>query len=215
MSIPDELSSTPGAPFKKRRGLWFRILRTTLVLVMVVAGWLALTAWRISSFGANDRAQNSDCVIVLGAAAYDTKPSPVFIERINHAISLYRAGTVRKIIFTGGYGTNAPHAESTVARDFAIAHGIPSADILTETISRTTQQNLAEALRIMNEHELHTAVIVSDPFHLKRASLIASELGIKAVTSPTPTSRYRTWKPRLKFLVREVYFYHHYLFKGD
>jgi len=214
MSTPEELPA-PGGTFKKKRGLWFRILRTALALILIVSAWLALTAWRISSFGSEDRAQNSDCAIVLGAAAYDTRPSPVFEERIKHAITLYRAGTVRKIIFTGGYGTNAPHAESSVARDYAVAQGVAAEDILIETSSRTTQHNLAEALRIMNDHDLYTAVIISDPFHLKRASLIATELGIKAVTSPTPTTRYRGWKPRMRFLMREVYFYHHYLFNGD
>lgn len=65
------------------------------------------------------------------------------------------------------------------------------------------------------DHAKKSAIIVSDPLHLKRASVMADDLGISAVTSPTPSSRYRSLKTKLGFLVREVHFYNHYAVTGN
>jgi uncharacterized SAM-binding protein YcdF (DUF218 family) len=176
--------------------------------------WLVAVAGWISWFGSRDGSRPSDCAIVLGAAAYGNKPSPVFAERINHAVELHRRGIVRYLLFTGGRVTAADKSESTVARSHALAAGVPADAILTEEVSRTTGQNLMEAQRVMGLHGLKSAVIVSDPLHLKRASSMAHDLGIEAVTSPTPTSRYRSFGAKAGFLMREVFYLHGYWFTG-
>jgi uncharacterized SAM-binding protein YcdF (DUF218 family) len=176
--------------------------------------WLVAVAVWISVFGARDASRPSDCAIVLGAAAYGNKPSPVFAERINHAVELHRAGVVKYLLFTGGRVTAADKSESAVARTHALAAGVPVDAILAEDVSRTTGQNLLEARRVMALHGLKTAVIVSDPLHLKRASSMAHDLGIDAVTSPTPTSRYRSFGAKAGFLMREVFYLHGYWFTG-
>jgi uncharacterized SAM-binding protein YcdF (DUF218 family) len=191
-----------------------RWLRGVGILTLVVALWLGAVAGWIVAFGDSDRARPSDCVIVLGAAAYGSKPSPVFAERINHAVALYQSGMVKHLLFTGGSVIEADQSESAVARNHAIAAGVPATAILTESQSRTTAQNLVQAKGVMQEHGLKTAVIVSDPLHLKRAASMAADLGISAVTSPTPTSRYRTWKVKAGFLIREVFYLHGYWFTG-
>jgi uncharacterized SAM-binding protein YcdF (DUF218 family) len=189
-----------------------RIRKSFLWFFLTICVWLAFIAASIWNYGAQDHAVKSDYAIVLGAAAYHKNPSPVFKERIDHAILLYHQGLVSKIIFTGGYGVGAPYAESEVAEKYALRNGVKKVDILIETRSRSTVNNLIEAKALMNSGGLNTAIIISDPLHLKRASIIAKNLNIAAVTSPTPTSRYRSFKAQFKFLVREVYFYHYYLF---
>jgi uncharacterized SAM-binding protein YcdF (DUF218 family) len=176
--------------------------------------WLAGVAGWIAVFGGRDRSRPSDCAIVLGAAAYGNKPSPVFAERINHAVGLHRSGVVDYLIFTGGRVAASDKSESAVARTHAMAAGVPAEAILTEDVSRTTGQNLQEARRVMELHGLRTAVIVSDPLHLKRAASMAGDLGIDAVTSPTPTSRYRSFGAKAGFLVREVFYLHGYWVTG-
>lgn len=151
---------------------------------------------------------------MLGAAVVGAAPSPVFEERIKHAVELHRAGQVRTLIFTGGLGTGERHAESTVGQRYALGLGVPAQDIATETRSRTTHGNLYEARRIIRARRLRSAVIVSDPLHLKRALKMGRDLGIQASGSPTPTTRYRTWRTKSGFLLRELYFYHHYLVTG-
>jgi uncharacterized SAM-binding protein YcdF (DUF218 family) len=197
-----------------KRGLVRRWLRRTGIAVLVVVLWLGCVAAWIAAYGSSDHARPSDCAIVLGAAAYGSKPSPVFAERINHAVALQQAGTVKYLLFTGGAVIDADQAESKVARAHAMAAGVPAGAILTESRSRTTGQNLEEAKRVMQAKGLRTAVIVSDPLHLKRAAAMAQDLGIEAVTSPTPTSRYRSFKVKAGFLIREVFYLHGYWFTG-
>jgi len=177
--------------------------------------WLVVVGAVIWNFGDEDNAENSDCIIVLGAAAYGDKPSPVFEERIKHAIALFQKGGAPIIIFTGGRGEGASHAESEVGASYAVAKGVNRAAISIEKRSRTTNQNLMEAKNLMDTAGMKSAIIVSDPLHLKRASMMADDIGILAVTSPTPTTRYRSLRTKLGFLVREIYFCHHYAVTGD
>ncbi|MBK1833918.1 YdcF family protein [Roseibacillus ishigakijimensis] len=107
--------------------------------------WVLFVAVSIWSHGNKDFAQKSDCLIVLGAAVQGEQPSPVFEERIQHGLTLFRADMAPILIFTGGFGPGASHAESEVAASYAQASGIPEDAILTENRSRTTSQNLAQA----------------------------------------------------------------------
>ncbi len=188
-----------------------RLSKILFWLALILMSWPIVLGTIIWQFGHIDYARKSDVAIVLGAAAYHTKPSPVFKERIRHAITLFEAGQVPKIIFTGGYGNGAPYAESEVGAAFAVKAGVDETAILTETRSRSTRQNLLEAKALMDMANLSTAIIVSDPLHLKRAAILAKDIGISAVTSPTPTTRYRSFNKKFEFLRREIYFYSRYL----
>lgn len=179
------------------------------------AVWCVILATMIWRSGTRDHAARSDCIIVLGAAVNGTTPSPVFAERIRHGVDLYHSRLAPKLIFTGGVGEGEKHSESSVGRAIAIQRGVPSDDILIEEQSRTTLQNLAEARAVMRKNGLRSAIIVSDPLHIKRAMLMAEGLGMEAVSSPTPTTRYRSLQTKLGFLVREMYFFHHYLITGN
>jgi uncharacterized SAM-binding protein YcdF (DUF218 family) len=190
---------------RKKRG----VLGWTWRLLVLLVLWLVGVAGYIAWTGQRDDARPSDAIIVLGAAAYDAKPSPVFEERIRHGIDLYKRGLAPKIIFTGGYGgVGARFSESQVARRYALRNGVPDKAILIESVSRNTHDNLRQASRLMQQHDLHRVVIVSDPLHMARALRISRELGIQAVGSPTPTSRFRTFATRWRFLAAEVYFFH-------
>ena len=190
---------------KPRRG----VFGWTWRLLLVVLFWLAGVAAYITWVGQRDDARPADAIIVLGAAAYDAKPSPVFEERIRHGIDLYKRGLAPKLIFTGGYGgTGARFSESQVARRYALRQGVPDKAILIESLSRNTHDNLRQASLLMQQHQLHDVIVVSDPLHMARALRISKELGIRAVGSPTPTSRFRTFATRWRFLLQEVYFFH-------
>jgi len=191
------------------------IKRVGLGLIIAVTLWCVIVATSIWRYGNHDNAVKSDCIVVLGAAVEGENPSPVFAERIRHGIDLYGTGYAPKLIFTGGYGEGQKFSESGVARSVAKKRGVPADDIYTEEKSRTTQQNMAEAAALMKTHNLKSAIIVSDPLHMKRAMLMADDFGIQAVSSPTPTTRYRSLRTKLGFLVRELYFVHHYAFTGN
>jgi len=184
-------------------------------MLVAFLSWLVILGTIVWRYGTYDRAAKSDCIIVLGAAVRGTTASPVFEERIRHGISLYQSGYASKLVFTGGIGDGQVHSESGVGRSIAIQQGVPSTDVLVEENSRTTQQNLSEAQSVMRQHGIESAIIVSDPLHMKRSMMMAEDLGIAASSSPTPTSRYRSLKTKLGFLLRELYFIHHYFVVGD
>lgn len=182
--------------------LGWRLLLAALIWLLAVAGWVV---W----VGHDDQARPSDAIIVLGAAAYDARPSPVFEERIRHGLALYRQGLAPRLIFTGGFGgASARFAESEVARRYALRHDIPDEAILIETQSRSTRQNLIYARDLMREHGIRRVILVSDPLHMARALRLSRELGIDAVASATPSTRFRSVRTSWRFLAQEVYFFH-------
>ncbi|MFV0623122.1 YdcF family protein [Sphingomonas sp. ac-8] len=191
---------------------WPRRIAGGIVLLLVA--WLVLVAVQIVRVGNSAPAGPADAAIVLGAAIRGDQPSPVFAARIDHGLTLYRNGRVRRLIFTGGYGTGLSRAESEVARAYALRRGVPASAILVETRSRTTRENLIEAAALLRAHRLRSALIVSDPLHLKRSLRMAADLGIAAQPAPTPTTRYRGLTARSGFLLREVYYYNQYLVTG-
>ncbi|MBA3928591.1 MAG: protein sanA-like protein [Xanthomonas sp.] len=190
---------------KTKRGVSAWLWRLVLLVLLWLVGVAAYIVW----VGQRDDAAPADAIIVLGAAAYDAKPSPVFEERIRHGIDLYNRGLAPTLIFTGGYGgTGARFSESQVARRYALRQGVPEKAILIESLSRNTHDNLRQARILMQQHKLHTVIIVSDPLHMARALRISRDLGIRSVGSPTPTSRFRSFATRWRFLLQEVYFFH-------
>ena len=184
------------------------MLAVTFGAVALFACYLAGSIYAYSDEREDVRA---DAAVVLGAAVWTREPSPVFRERINHAVALYRQGRVRKIIFTGARGSSDEPAESAAARAYAAALGVPASDMLVESRSHTTYQNLVHAKRVAEANGLRRVLVVSDPLHMKRAMSMARDLGLEAHPSPTKTTRYRTAGARLSQLLRETYYYAGYL----
>jgi uncharacterized SAM-binding protein YcdF (DUF218 family) len=153
----------------------------------------------------------SDAAIILGAGIDHNQPSPVFLERIKHGITLYKSGKVKKLIFTGGIGKGEILAESEVARMYAIKNGVQSNDIYIEKKSKITYENILEARKIMRMNNIKSVLIVSDPLHMKRAMTMAQDLGLNANIAPTPTSMYKSWRTKLGLLGSEIYYYIGYL----
>nr|WP_275584461.1 YdcF family protein [Stenotrophomonas sp. NLF4-10] len=194
---------------RRSRGVFGWLWRLLVLLLLWLLGVAAWIIW----VGDRDQAAPADAIIVLGAAAYDAKPSPVFEERIRHGLDLYRQGYAPKLIFTGGFGgAGARFSESQVARRYALKQDVPARDILIESRSRTTRQNLIEAKRLMEAHGMHRVILVSDPLHMARALRLSDELGIDALASSTPSTRFRSFHTSWRFLAQEIYFFHRDLF---
>ncbi|MBW4686982.1 MAG: YdcF family protein [Komarekiella atlantica HA4396-MV6] len=188
-----------------------RLILVSLALMSALLLAFISTALSIYLYSSKSNNIKAEAAIVLGAAVWGKEPSPVFRERINHAINLYKNGDVSTIIFTGGVGDRNEPAEAIVGKNYAIAQRVKAANILIETQSRTTSQNLKNALKVASDNQLTKFLIVSDPLHMKRAVLMARDLGMDAYPSPTPTTRYRSFHSQIEFLLRETYFYLVYL----
>ena len=184
-----------------------KILKKLIIIVALVICYVFSNAVSIYIYSFKDDARNADVAIVLGASTYNGHPSPVYQERINHAVDLYKKHLVKKIITTGGYGKGNPVSDAYNAKLYAVSQGVPEDDVLTEDQSTVTLENLINAKKIMDVYNYQTALIVSDPLHMKRAMLMAKDHNIECYSSPTPTTRYVSLKSTLPFLLREIFFY--------
>ncbi len=185
------------------------LISLTMLLIYVIA-----QLWDIHRVGHLEREREADCAIVLGAAAWHDKPSPVLRERLNHAIELYKKGKVKVLVLTGGYGKGADFAESEVALEYCVTQGIPREALHAELESLNTVDNLKEAKKIMVAQNLQSALLVSDPWHLKRARRMAHDLDLKVYVSATTSSRFKSLQAKSKFLLGEFALYHSYLVTG-
>lgn len=183
------------------------IKRIVIWMTLAAALWGAVSAVQIWYFGNTDEKRSSDVIIVLGASVDDGSPSPVFRERLNHGIWLYQNGYAEKLILTGGVSDGNTKSDARIAAEYVKALGIPEEDILLEECSTITQENIRNAKGIMESHGFSSAILVSDPLHMKRAMCMAADYGMDAVSSPTPTTRYQSLKTKVPFLARETFFY--------
>jgi uncharacterized SAM-binding protein YcdF (DUF218 family) len=162
-----------------------RILRGALITLIMA--W-SVSAASVLLWGARDRARASDAIVVLGAAQYVGRPSPVLRARLDHALDLWQHGLAPRLIFTGGTGVGDTTSEAAVSRIYALKHGVPDTAILMENEGRTTRESLAAVSAIMHARQMRTAILVSDPFHMLRLRILSTQYGVDAYTSPTKTS---------------------------
>lgn len=178
-----------------------------ITAILVLAAYIAGNAVSICRYSARDERCTADVAIVLGAAVYHGEVSPVYRERLHHGIMLYEQGYVKKIIVTGGLSEGNDCSDAYAAKLYLMSQGILEEDILMEEESAITQENLENAQKLMAQQGYQSAVIVSDPLHMRRAMLLAEDLGIEAYSSPTETTMYRSLKTKIPFLAREIFFY--------
>jgi uncharacterized SAM-binding protein YcdF (DUF218 family) len=127
---------------------------------------------------------------VLGCKVNGTIPSPFLVSRLDEGIRLYKLGYGRAIIMSGGQGSGENISEAAAMKKYAISQGVPTGKILTEDTSTTTLTNLINSKKIMDKNNLRSTIIVSNKYHLRRASLIAGEVGLKASYSGVYNSKY-------------------------
>src|SRR5688500_19081458 len=149
------------------------LLRISLLILFLC---LSLIARDIYLFSLTSSYDPADAAVVLGTSVFRDRPSPVFSERINHAINLYQAGIVQYIIFTGGQAGNDRLAETEAGRNYAMERGVPAERIFIETAYYNTCLNLIEAKRIIDENNLDQVLIVSDPLHMRRSMWLAEKI---------------------------------------
>ena len=184
-----------------------RIITALIALVGLLVIGLVVEAVSIWTYAEKDETRTADAAIVLGAAAYESGPSPVYRERLNHGIWLYKQGYVMKLILTGGTAEGNTRSDAAIGAEYVMNQGVPSEDILLEETSTITEENLKNAAGIMEREGLSVALIVSDPLHMKRAMLLAKDTGIEAYSSPTTTTRYVSLEKKIQFLFRELFYY--------
>lgn len=171
---------------------WWKVARRVAgVAALLAVGYFAVTFVQVWWAARHDDERRSQAIIVLGAAQYNGRPSKVLRARLDHAAELYKAKIAPTVVVTGGKQPGDRFTEATVGANYLHSRGVPESAILRETTSRSSWESLAAAARFLSDRHLTKVVLVSDPFHSLRIRLIAEELGLDAVTSPTRTSPIR------------------------
>jgi uncharacterized SAM-binding protein YcdF (DUF218 family) len=154
---------------------------------------LLLTAWAASliavlAWERHDQARPASAIVVLGAAQYVGRPSPVLRARLDHAIDLWRRNLAPLMIVTGGTGRGDTTSEAAVSQRYAVQRGVPASAILLETEGRTTSESMEGVAALMGRRSRRDVLLVSDPFHMLRLTILARRHGLEPYASPTPTS---------------------------
>ena len=170
----------------RARRLSFRQIFGWVVLSAAVVYTVALVMVLIVS--QQDQRRPVDAIVVLGAAQYNGRPSPVLRARLNHALSLYREGHAPRIIVTGGMGRGDTTSEASVGRRFLVSHGVPSAVVIVQAQGRSTEASMTAAAEWLQHEGLRRVLLVSDPFHMLRLRMEARRTNLEAYTSPTEDS---------------------------
>jgi vancomycin permeability regulator SanA len=172
-----------------------RLRRITGVIVgLLLAIWIgsliAVVAFaeydgvREGAFGE----RQADAIVVLGAAQYAGRPSPVLKARVDHALDLWHKQVAPVLVLTGGVGVRDTTSEAAVSAKYAMKRGVPESAIVLETAGRTTSESITSVARMLSERDQTYVVLVSDPFHMFRLWILARRHGLDAVTSPTRSS---------------------------
>src|SRR5262249_36529780 len=183
------------------------VLAVLLVATLVVLG----TAVRVWQVARQDHRPVSDAIVVLGSAQYDGRPSPILRARLDHALVLYRAGVAPRIVTIGGSRAGDRFTEAGAGARYLRGSGVPAGAVVAVEQGRDTLESVRAVAAVFRERGWHTAVLVTDPWHVLRTQRMASDQGIRATGSPTrsgPVMQSRATE--LRYVARETAAYLYY-----
>lgn len=165
---------------------WKRLLkRAVAVTVLAGVAYVVVTFVQVWWMSNRDEARDADVALVMGAAQYDGRPSPVLEERLRHALELYEHGLVDGVVVTGGKQEGDRFTEADAGARYLRARGVPDEDLILEVQGTNSWESLAASARILRARELTDVLLVTDGYHALRVRAIAEELGLTASVSPS------------------------------
>ncbi|MEN3272184.1 MAG: hypothetical protein V7636_945 [Actinomycetota bacterium] len=176
-----------------------RIVAVLVAIGVVYVGVTFVQVWRASG---SDRARKAQAIVVLGAAQYDGRPSPILAARLDHAIDLYERGIAPKIVTTGGNRPGDRFTEASAGASYLIRHGVPASALELEVQGESSWESLAAAARFLRREHITEVVLVSSPWHALRTVEIDGEVGLDGWSSPAP--EHESISKRLYHLGRET-----------
>jgi len=184
------------------RRSWKR--RLFLLLLLVVAGYVAYLYWSIVHQYSQDESRAADTIVVFGAAEYVGRPSPVYRARLDHAADLYRKGLAPIVITTGGSGADPHFTEGGVGREYLKLQGIPDDHLIAETQSADTAESARSVSTIMRTNHMKSCLAVSDGYHIFRIKRMLAREGVTVYGAPRPNSKPATFGKRNEAVFHEI-----------
>lgn len=178
-----------------------------LLFGLLVVGALVylLVALFLASQVNRDSRRQTDAILVLGARVnFKNGINPCLKARVDHGVHLWQQKYAPFLIMSGGDDIEDGANEADAMQKLAVGAGIPEASILKERRSHSTYENLLFTRNIMQKRNLKTLLIVTEPYHMPRAALIAREMGLDFAVSPAPNSPcWNRWKFLSRYFLRE------------
>lgn len=168
--------------------------------VLAVGVYLSAVSVRIARQSTIDEARPADVIVVLGAAEYNGRPSPVLRARLDHAFQLWQRHLAPMVMTTGGAGGDLQFTEGEVGRDYLVKRGVPSEAIAVEQEADSTVASMLAVSEMMRRMGLKSAILVSDGYHVFRAKRILEGQGMRAYGSPRPSQARGAWAQRWLYL---------------
>ena len=175
-----------------------------VMALLALAAEVAHVAERIATQSTVDEARPADIIVVLGAAEYRGKPSPVLRARLDHALSLYQKGLAPRILTTGGAGGDPVYTEGDVGRAYLVSRGVPSEAIVVDAEGTTTVYATASSAEIMRRMGLKSCIVVSDGYHIFRAKRMLQSSGMKVYGSPRSLNPPNDWRERWLYVRQAI-----------
>jgi uncharacterized SAM-binding protein YcdF (DUF218 family) len=170
------------------RSLLPRLRRAFGLILLAVVSIYTVALVMVLVVSQQDQRRPVDAIVVLGAAQYNGRPSPVLRARLDHAFRLYNEGYAPRIVVTGGVGRGDTTSEAIVGRHYLLARDVEPADVVVQPQGRSTQASMTAVADWLEAEGLHSVILVSDPFHMFRLRLEARRTNLEAYTSPTESS---------------------------
>jgi uncharacterized SAM-binding protein YcdF (DUF218 family) len=177
-----------------------RVVLGVVVLAVLVVGVTAAGVWWVAR---GDDTTRTDAIVVLGASQFDGRPSPVLQARLDHALTLFRAGVARQVVTVGGDRPGDRFTEAQAGATYLRDHGVDA--VVPLGTGSNTLQSLQAVHALFQQRGWHSATIVTDPWHSLRSSRMAHDVGIDAHTSPVRTGpAVRTRSTQVRYVFRET-----------
>jgi uncharacterized SAM-binding protein YcdF (DUF218 family) len=190
-------------PFISEFWRWSITISIFLVIAAVLAGAGLMGAIYVQA--RSDQTRPVDAIVVLGAAQYNGRPSPILQARLDEALAAYREGVAPLIVVTGGRQTGDQFTEAEASRDYLVDHGVPEEDILLENKAHNSWQSMQGAAELLKDRNLSKVLLVSDGFHLFRVKMMAKDLGLEPFGRPAIDSPIQKNSSReFSYAVREA-----------
>ena len=172
-------------------------------LALLLAAWIASVV-TVALAARHDGAAPADAIVVLGAAQYNGRPSPVLKARLDHAAGLFRRQLAPRVVVTGGVGAGDSVSEAEVGRRYLLeSAGLPDSAVASENAGRNTEASL-RALARDSTTAGRRLILVSDGFHMLRLAIIARRLDLDAMGSPAPASPIQaSWRREVVYILGE------------
>jgi uncharacterized SAM-binding protein YcdF (DUF218 family) len=185
-----------------------------LLLGALLVGISGVVVWRAAHHDDASDVAHADAIVVMGAAQYQGTPSPVFRGRLEHVLLLWKQGRADLVVTVGSNQPGDRTTEAAAAREYLIEHGVPAQDIIALPVGHTTYESLQAAAQTLEDRGLHSAFLVSDPWHNARIKAMAHDLGLTGYASATWTSGARSEDARGRGYLRETLAYLDYRLLG-